>query len=973
MLNYCVKLARSPQINKKEISMDEFELGVQQLSQRPTAELIGGLLSKLIDSGDLSNEQPEIRLGLRLFEDAIALRVSINGQEVHSSNWNEKLTLCQKVIDRQLLENLGSNGHWDEGHNYWYVGAADTNFANIVAAVLEQSKIFNLEDAEPLQISSSALNMKLYVSWDRQGLELDFLPLLPSGQTVETTAQYLKHTVPLAILDGQIYTLSPAATYILEMFDYKPAPVTFSKTAAGPLVQAIEALKGSRFLEVANPEHQPAVHKDTPKPILSLRLDYLKEPDGAFGALWLSAKLDFQYPKADLKKNVVYIRDLEFENDCSKKLQEHQFVAVTNDFFKLTDEAALDFVAADKSPLGPDWQIKGLENIKENLKFSKLALKVSLTSTAEGGNGVDLNLALLQNNAQVPLSSIFKNTKDSQKRWVGLDNGSYALIPTGDLHRLRAMLGTLDPNYKMSPVIRRRINSAQAFSLQALADGSVQLELDQKLKRLASKFRNLETISAADVSKNFEGKLRNYQCEGVGWLEFLGNFELGGILADEMGLGKTVQALAYLQSLKDRGNKLPSLIVAPTSVLLNWLYEARRFTPKLKVMVWHGPSRKQKTSEIRDHDVIITSYALLRIDKDELSRMQFNYLVLDEAQYIKNPSAATTISAKSIKSNHRLAMTGTPTENRPLELWSIMDFLMPGYLGTYEFFKKTIEKPIMEGTDAQPVMQFLNSKTRPFILRRTKHQVEKDLPPKIESVMHVEMTESQRSLYSQILEEVRPKIFSEVAKKGIRGASFSILAALLRLRQVCNHPNSIDALRNASGYESGKFNLLRELTEEALASNHKILIFCQFLDMMAIIREHLVATGVNHLYLDGRTKDRQALVDKFNKDDSVRLFLMSLKAGGTGINLTGADTVILYDPWWNPAVEDQATDRAHRIGQTKTVNVYRLVTEDSVEQKIMSLKEKKSRIVDALINRNGLSTLSLSREDIQSLFAPLPT
>jgi len=276
----------------------------------------------------------------------------------------------------------------------------------------------------------------------------------------------------------------------------------------------------------------------------------------------------------------------------------------------------------------------------------------------------------------------------------------------------------------------------------------------------------------------------------------------------------------------------------------------------------------------------------------------------------------------------------------------------------------------MVGPSAQ-VARFLNSKTRPFILRRMKSEVERELPAKIESTVHVVMTDSQRGLYNQILEDVRPRVFDAIKQKGVRGASVSILAALLRLRQVCNHPNSIDALKEQPGFDSGKFELLQELVTEALESGRKILLFSQFKEMLAIIRRWLQEISVNYLYLDGATRQRQELIDQFNSNPEVRLFLISLKAGGTGLNLTAADTVIIYDPWWNPAVEGQAVDRAHRIGQTKTVSVYRLVTENSIEQKIMDLKAKKAKLVDALVNENGLSTLNLSRADLESLFSPI--
>ena len=294
---------------------------------------------------------------------------------------------------------------------------------------------------------------------------------------------------------------------------------------------------------------------------------------------------------------------------------------------------------------------------------------------------------------------------------------------------------------------------------------------------------------------------------------------------------------------------------------------------------------------------------------------------------------------------------------------------MEGYLGSSEQFRKEIEKPLLEQEVCQETLKLLNSKTKPFILRRLKSEVEKDLPPKIESVLHVEMTESQKNIYAQVLNEVRPQVFDAVSQKGVGGASVSILSALLRLRQICNHPRSIKLFQDMPDLDSGKFDLLCELLTEALSSGRKILLYSLFLDMLGIMRNWLESQGVAHLYLDGSTKNRHDLVTQFNEDENVRLFLVSLKAGGTGLNLTGADTVIIYDPWWKPAVEDQATDRAHRIGQTKAVSVYRLVTEDSVESRIMALKSKKARMMDALVNENGLSSLNLTKTDIEQLFA----
>jgi non-specific serine/threonine protein kinase len=690
---------------------------------------------------------------------------------------------------------------------------------------------------------------------------------------------------------------------------------------------------------------------------------------------------------------VVYLRNRAFENECAGKLFDVGFAGLTEKSrYLISADAALDFIHERHQQFQKPWKVVGLEAVRKSVRFAELNIAVSLASSAKkkdldetaldtasrrgsGTDWFDCHVSVVQNNSNLPLSSVFKNARHDSDRWTRLDSGAYAKVPGGSIAQLKTILGMVDPNCRVSNTIKTQLSLAQAISLSRINDEGFSVALDKRLSALSAKLASFSEIKPLKATKGFTGKLRHYQEEGISWLNFLHEFELGGILADEMGLGKTVQTLAFFQSLTDRRGKKdpkrPVLIVAPTSVITNWSYEIRKFTPGAKVALLHGPGRKALFNEIPEYDFVLTSYALLRLDRYDLERHEFSYVVLDEAQNIKNPLATTTKAAKALRCRRRLALTGTPTENRPMELWSIMDFLMPGYLGSYEFFRTNIERPILEGGTSVEVAKMLNAKTRPFILRRLKADVEKELPPKIESVLHVEMTPSQKHIYTQILNEVRPKVFDAISKKGIQGASVSILAALLRLRQVCNHPNSIDAFSEAPGFDSGKFNLLKDLLQEALESGRKILLFSQFRGMLTIIRNWLDELGTEYLYLDGATRNRQDLIDTFARDDSPRLFLISLKAGGSGLNLMAADTVVIYDPWWNPAVESQAVDRAHRIGQSKTVSVYRLVTEDSVEQKIMALKAKKSKIVDALINENGLSTVKLTKGDLESLFSPL--
>jgi SNF2 family DNA or RNA helicase len=383
-------------------------------------------------------------------------------------------------------------------------------------------------------------------------------------------------------------------------------------------------------------------------------------------------------------------------------------------------------------------------------------------------------------------------------------------------------------------------------------------------------------------------------------------------------------------------------------------------------VLWQGPDRMEQKEELEDADVMITSYALLRRDEEFLHSLGLRYVILDEAQHIKNPMSATARAAKRLKGERRLAMTGTPIENRLSEIWSIFDFVSPGLLNSLSSFEEKYARPIERGDG--PTAARLRATIHPFVLRRTKSEVAKDLPEKIIQEMVVPMAEEQGKLYKQILRQVRESVLSEVEKQGIQKSSIQILAALTRLRQVACDPRLL-GLEGNFEEESGKLNALKEIVSEAAAGGHKVLIFSQFVSMLKLIKEALEAEKIKYSYLDGSTKNRQELVDEFNGDESLTVFLISLKAGGTGLNLTGADTVIHFDPWWNPAVEDQATDRAHRIGQTKVVNVYRLIAKASVEEKILQLSDKKRELVANVLSTEDVGLKGMTKADVENLFA----
>ncbi len=488
-------------------------------------------------------------------------------------------------------------------------------------------------------------------------------------------------------------------------------------------------------------------------------------------------------------------------------------------------------------------------------------------------------------------------------------------------------------------------------------------------KVLKQKLSNFEGIPDVTLPNSIQAELRPYQKEGFDFLCHLTNMKLGGILADDMGLGKTLQTLSWIAWLQQRNSKnaKPVLVICPASVLHNWRREAERFTPHLKVLVLQsGAARHNLRKQIPQHDIIVTNYALLRRDLEDLQKFPFSAVILDEAQFIKNPTAQVTQSVKQLKSDQRLALTGTPLENRLMDLWSITDFIQPGYLGTQEHFTLTYEPKAegADGVDAQRIARRrLSAKLRPLMLRRVKHQVAKDLPDRIEVRRDCDLGEAQRKLYLAELRRSRDQVMQAVVEKGLAKSKIHVLAALTRLRQICCHPQLV-----GSDSISGKTDTLFELLEPLLQDGQKVLIFSQFVQMLRILETECKVRNISTHVLTGETKERQTVVQNFQDDGNAAVFLLSLRAAGTGLNLTNASYVVLYDPWWNPAVEAQAIDRSHRIGQTRTVNAYRLIAPGTVEEKIWELQQRKAQAIADVLGEEGFAK-SLSQNDLEYLFS----
>ncbi|HEY3863380.1 MAG TPA: SNF2-related protein [Verrucomicrobiae bacterium] len=562
-----------------------------------------------------------------------------------------------------------------------------------------------------------------------------------------------------------------------------------------------------------------------------------------------------------------------------------------------------------------------------------------------------------------------------------LGEDGHVLVPLPDgrrlpfpAPRLKMMLGVLMDLFEPQALDgkgRLRMTRLRAAELSgATGEAAFRWLGGDSLRELNQKLRDFRSIRPVAPPPSLQASLRGYQQEGLNWLQFLREYNLAGILADDMGLGKTVQALAHLLEEKQSGRAdRPSLVVAPTSLMTNWRQETERFAPGLKLLVLHGQERKQYFEKLKEYDLIITSYPLLPRDESFLVNESFHAVILDEAQYIKNPKTKYAQIVCQLRARHHVCLTGTPMENHLGELWSQFNFLLPGFLGNELQFRRLFRTPIEKGNDTSR-RELLARRIGPFVLRRRKDDVAAELPPKTEIRQNVELAGAQRDLYETIRLAMHARVQEEVRNKGMSRAHIIILDALLKLRQVCCDPRlvKLEAARRVT--ESAKLELLMDLVPEMLAEGRKILLFSQFTSMLALIQAQLAEASIPHVILTGQTTDRATPVQQFQNGEAP-LFLISLKAGGTGLNLTAADTVIHYDPWWNPAVETQATDRAHRIGQTKSVFVYKLMTVGTVEEKILALQDRKRGLVEGVLDAHRKDTPQLTADDLQVLFSPL--
>jgi superfamily II DNA or RNA helicase len=679
------------------------------------------------------------------------------------------------------------------------------------------------------------------------------------------------------------------------------------------------------------------------------------------------------------------MRNFSAEQQALMRLMRAGFAPDTQGRLQLNgNDRVLNFFAREFPRMQKEWRVTLEERLQRSTTEKMERIEPRFEITPSGVQWFDFGVGFASSGGEQFSAADVQRLILSGQSHTRLRNGKVAVIDTGAVEELQQFLLDASPTQQGG---KYRLGNAQAGFLEStLEQQGWQAQSPQSWRERAKQQSGEAKLECPPLG-SLESVLRPYQKHGVAWMSFLRANGFGGILADEMGLGKTLQTLAFLRARPRGGDStLPSLVICPTSLVFNWVAEAQKFTPELKVISLHGASRHKLFEQVPQCDLVVTSYALIRRDWEQhYAGMEFDTVILDEAQHIKNRQTQNAQAVKAIRSRHRLVLTGTPLENSVLDLWSIFDFLMPGYLGSAKDFKERYEVPITREKNSDAHAR-LSRRLKPFILRRLKRDVAADLPAKIEQVTFCELNDEQRALYQQVMEFSRKEVLEAVGAQGFAKSRLVVFNALLRLRQICCDLRLLKVSREGRevGEEgsnssepsltsrpsrdlSGKVEAFDELLQEIVDGGHRVLVFSQFVSMLSLLKERLREQEIEFCYLDGSTTNRGEVVEQFQKT-STPVFLISLKAGGVGLNLTGADTVVHFDPWWNPAVEDQATDRAHRIGQTRVVTSYKLITRGTVEEKILTLQQKKRDIIKATLGEEEF-TSALNWDEIQELFS----
>ncbi len=671
--------------------------------------------------------------------------------------------------------------------------------------------------------------------------------------------------------------------------------------------------------------------------------------------------------KTYVKEHAI-IRDVLSETEVIKRLFMDGFELVSGrkQFIMKNTDCMYDFLSDKIQGYMNDFEVLATDNFKNKQikqpKISNIGIRVD--------NGL---LELDFSKINIDMGEIKDILKDYnlKKKYHKLKSGDLLdLTSSEDLNLLDEMGATLDIDYSKIKTGSVALPISRSLYLEKLINSTndISIQKNEEYTRLIDNIENSENTDRIEIDKDFEEKLRDYQKVGYKWLKTLEKYKFGGILADDMGLGKTIQIIALLNSNLKSKKHIPSIVVCPSTLVLNWKAEAQKWCGHMSVLAIKGTAeeRLEQIENLEDYDLIITSYDLLKRDIDNYENKMFKYIIADEAQYIKNASTQNSTALKSLKGEIKFALTGTPIENSVAELWSIFDFIMPGYLYNYNKFKKKFEEPILKLEDKEALVR-LKKLISPFILRREKKDVLTELPEKNISIMKNEMETEQQKVYLSYLAQTQKEVAQELSGNSFEKSKLKILMLLTRLRQICCHPSLF--IENYNG-GSGKLKQCLDLLSEAISSGHKILLFSSYTSMFDIIEEELKSQHIEYFKLVGNTpvNKRIEMVDEFNNNENIKVFLISLKAGGTGLNLTSADVVIHYDPWWNLSSENQATDRAYRIGQKNSVQVYKLITSNSIEEKINKMQERKEKLSKDILSTEETFINKMSKEDILDLF-----
>ena len=680
---------------------------------------------------------------------------------------------------------------------------------------------------------------------------------------------------------------------------------------------------------------------------------------------------DTEFNPIDENKDLKIARNAIKETECLNQLRKTGFMldGQNKRFILVSDEAIYNFLTEDIELYMQKFEVMVTDNFKSKKikepKIGNIGVKIE-------NNLLVINLENI-NYDKNEIKEILQRYA-LKKKYYRLKDGSFIDLESNEniefLNNLESGLGISYEDIENGTISLPIYRSMYMEKILNNLDKSKIKKEESYVDFIKDTSKEKENTTLT-LPKSLKGDLREYQKNGFQWLQMLEKYELGGILADDMGLGKTIQVITLILKYKEeQKEKLPSIVIAPSSLTLNWKNEIQKFAPTLETIVINGSleQRKKKIKDIKKYDLIITSYDLLKRDLElyEKEDITFKYAIADEAQYIKNSNTQNAKALKSIKAETRYALTGTPIENSLAELWSIFDYIMPGYLFKYKKFKQLYEVPIVKDNDMYS-MKKLKMLIEPFILRRTKKEVLTELPEKTITILNNEMEDEQQKIYLSYLAKAKQEAMQEIEINGVEKSHIKILALLTRLRQICCHPSLFLEDYNQ---DSSKLKQCIEIIKDGIEAGHKILLFSGYTSMFDIIEKELLKEDINYYKLTGKTNvnERVELVEDFNQNENVKVFLISLKAGGTGLNLTGADMVIHYDPWWNISAENQATDRAYRIGQKNNVQVYKLITKNSIEEKIYELQEKKSKLIDNVLNTETTFINKLSKDEIMKLF-----